>query len=140
MPAGRPTKYKPEYVEQAKKLTALGAKLEDLAEFWGVNLSTVTLWQKQKPDFDVAIKTARRVKDSQVERSLLERATGYSHPETRVIVIDGKAEKVEITKHYPPDTTACIFWLKNRQPQDWRDKRDVHVSTSLEDLVAGSGD
>ena len=59
--------------------------------------------------------------DGEIAQSLFSRAMGYSHPEVHISQFEGRIIKTEITKHYPPDTTACIFWLKNRRPDLWRD-------------------
>lgn len=119
---GRPTSYKAEYAEEAKALTEAGATNIELAEYFGVSISTIWQWTIRNPEFSSALKKGKQVADERVERSLFERATGYSHPELDIRVIDGKIVKTEVIKHYPPDTTAAIFWMKNRQ--GWRDKVD----------------
>lgn len=121
----RPTKFKPEFIEQAKKLCAIGATDMEIADFFGVSLSTLFAWRAENREFLDAIKTAKDVADNRVERRLYERATGYSHPEVDIRVIDGKIVQTEIRKHYPPDTAAAFIWLKNRQPGRWRDKTSV---------------
>jgi hypothetical protein len=55
---------------------------------------------------------------------LYERANGYECQETKAFVIEGKIETVNIVKCYPPDTTACMAWLNNRKPEDWRYKKE----------------
>lgn len=122
---GRPTKYKPEYVEQAVKLCLLGATEQDLANFFSVNVDTLYEWRSKHPEFSEAIKQAKTDLDAQVEQSLFRRATGYSHPAVKIFNDDGVALKVEYTEHYPPDATSMIFWLKNRQPQKWRDRQEI---------------
>jgi hypothetical protein len=74
---------------------------------------------------DFALKVAKDAADARVERRLWERAMGYSHLSEKLFCSRGKVIRVEIVEHYPPDTTACIFWLKNRQPGRWRDRVDV---------------
>lgn len=120
---GRPTSYKPEYAAEAQALTEAGATNVELAQYFEVSISTIWQWQIRNPEFSSALKRGKQVADERVERSLFERATGYSHPELDIRVIDGQIIKTEIIKHYPPDTTAAIFWMKNRQ--GWRDKVDV---------------
>lgn len=66
-----------------------------------------------------------------MERSLFARATGYEHDEVDLRVIDKAIVETPIRKYYPPDTTAAIFWLKNRRPGEWRDKQDVEHSGDL---------
>lgn len=131
MPAGRPSAFKPEYVEQARKLCLLGAIDKDLADFFGVSEQTVNSWKEKHPEFLESLNKSKAESDAKVVRSLYERAMGYSHPEDKIFGTldkDGEPLIVPTTKHYPPDTTACIFWLKNRQPEDWRDKQDIEHS------------
>lgn len=126
---GRPTKYKNEYVDQAYKLCLLGATDRDLADFFAVDIATLYRWKTSHPTFCEALKEGKNYKDSQVEKSLLERATGYNCPETKVFCHNGEIITANVTRHYPPDPTSMIFWLKNRQPEKWRDKKDVNVTT-----------
>ena len=125
MPAGRPSKYKTEYCEQGKKLVMLGATDDQMADFFEVAVSTLKLWKVQHPEFSDALKQSKAQKDAMVERSLYERATGYTCKETKVFNQGGEIITKDIEKFYPPDPTAQIFWLKNRQPQLWRDKREI---------------
>lgn len=120
--AGRPSKYKPEFVKQAAKLCALGATDAQVADFFEVSVSTVSLWKVEHAEFSEALKVAKEEADKRVEHSLYQRAMGYEHDEVDIRVVAGKLKITPIRKHYPPDTTACIFWLKNRKPAEWRDK------------------
>lgn len=120
----RPSKFKPEFVEQAKKLCALGAIDAELANFFGVAVSTVALWKVQHKEFSDALKVGKVQADRRVESALYRRAIGYEHDEVDLRVVGTKLVKTPIRKAYPPDTTACIFWLKNRKPNDWRDKHE----------------
>jgi hypothetical protein len=124
MPAGRPTKYKVEYVEQAEKLCALGLTDVELANFFGVSEVTLNAWKAKHPEFLKSLRVGKDHADVRVERSLYHRAIGYNHPEDKIFNDNGKALVVPTTKHYPPDTTAAIFWLKNRKQAEWRDKQD----------------
>ena len=58
-------------------------------------------------------------------RSLYQRAIGYVVETGKVVMVDGKPEFFKYREHVQPDTTACIFWLKNRRPQEWREKSEV---------------
>lgn len=131
MAGGRPTKYKPEYAVTAKALAKLGATNQEMAEAFGVSQSTLKLWVVQHEEFSAAIKLGKDVADTRVEDALFNRAMGYSHEETDIRVVDGAIMMTPVIKHYPPDTTAAIFWLKNRKPQEWRDKRETELSGGL---------
>ncbi len=111
MPAGRPSKYVKRYAKEAAHLCGLGATTEQLAQFFSVTTSTIKLWAQHHTEFSAALR-AKLSADEEVEQSLFKRAKGYDH----------------LDKHYPPDTTAGIFWLKNRQPGKWRDKQEFGVT------------
>ena len=124
---GRPTKYKAEYAHQASQLCQLGATDAQLADFFDVSEQTVNSWKVKHPEFLESLKESKEIADARVERSLYERACGYSHPEEKVFCQNGEITTYNSRKHYPPETTACIFWLKNRKPAEWRDQRNVNI-------------
>lgn len=126
-PPGRPTKFKPEYEDQAYKLCLLGATDEELADFFGVSKSTLNLWKKRKR-FSDSIKRGKIVANADVAESLYKRACGYEHTETKVFCSDGEIITEDVVKHYPPETAACMAFLKNRtrkQEDPWSDKQEV---------------
>lgn len=130
----RPTKYKPEYVEQAAKLCALAATDQEMADFFEVNVATLNRWKSTYPEFCASIKVAKEHADERVERSLFQRATGYEQDEVKIFMPGGKDEPVyaPYRAKIAPDTTACIFWLKNRRPELWRDKTIVDLQNNPE--------
>lgn len=130
MAGGRPTLYKDEYAEQARKLCLLGATDEELADFFEVCISTIDNWKNEKPEFLGAIKKGKAQADAEVANRLYNRALGYSHPEDKIFNNGGEEMIVPTIKHYPPDTTAAIFWLKNRRKQDWREKTETDITTA----------
>lgn len=122
---GRPSKYRPEFVEQAKKLCILGATDREMSDFFSVSEPTFNRWKFEHPEFMDALKTAKSEADSRVVESLYQRALGYSHPDVHISNFQGAITVTPIVKHYPPDSTAAIFWLKNRQPDLWRDRKEL---------------
>ncbi len=126
----RPSKYKPEFVKQAEKLCALGATDIELADFFEVNVATLYRWKNEHQEFCEALKVSKEIADDRVERSLFSRANGYEHDEVDIRVVDHVIVQTPIRKYYPPDTTACIFWLKNRRPDLWRDKIEQETKHS----------
>lgn len=129
----RPSKFKPEFVEQARKLAALGATDREAAEFFGVTESTLYLWKHTQPEFSEALKLGKETADQRVEQSLYRRAVGYSHDAVKIAVnAAGEVTEVPFVERYPPDTTAAIFWLKNRRPDEWREKQVVEHSGEIE--------
>jgi len=122
MGAGRPTLYDPKMNRQAEKLCKLGATDKELAEFFDVAESTLHLWKLEHPKFSESIKKGKEIADAEVADKLYRRATGYSHPDVDIKMFEGEIVITKLTKHYPPDTAAAIFWLKNRRKDKWRDK------------------
>lgn len=127
----RPTKYKPEYVKQAIKICALGATDIEIADFFEVSVATLYRWKNEHQEFCEALKISKEIADDRVERSLYARANGYEHEEVDIRVVDKRIVKTPLRKFYPPDTTAAIFWLKNRRSAAWRDKTDIEHSGSI---------
>lgn len=125
---GRPSKYKPEFAEQAAKLCLLGATDAQLADFFEVSVSTINLWKVQHSEFSESIRVPKDLADERVEQSLFRRAMGYEHDEVDIKVVDKEIIQTPIRKYYPPDTTAMIFWLKNRQPEQWRETKAVELT------------
>lgn len=126
---GRPSKFDTLDLAQVQKLATLGFTNVQMADFFGVEISTFEKWAQRYEEFFRALKIWKAEADQKVERSLYERAMGYSHPEDKIFVHEGKPIVVPTTKHYAPDTTACIFWLKNRRKDLWRDKQEVEVKS-----------
>lgn len=105
----------------------------------GIGISTLTEWKTKFPAIAASIKKGREPVDIQVENALLRRALGYDYEETITEVEDlggGRTKKHvrKVTRHVAPDTTAQIFWLKNRKPKQWRDKMEAAVNIDTEDL------
>ena len=122
---GRPTAYKPEFAAQAAKLCEMGATDSEIAGFFEVHVATVYRWQAAHPEFCDALKTGKEVANERVERSLYHKAVGYTFESVKIFMPAGHEKPVyaPYREHVPPDTTAAIFWLKNRRPDDWRDKQ-----------------
>jgi molybdopterin converting factor small subunit len=130
---GRPSKYREEYAEQARVLcTTVGATDEELAVKFGVHVSRIKDWASRYPEFRAALKVGKGPADDCTERSLFQRANGFWVETEKIFVTkDGGVIRVPTREFYPPDTTACIFWLKNRRPDLWRDKHDFNVNGTL---------
>lgn len=131
MAGGRPTKYKAEHLKVAKAMAKLGATDAELAQALGVAVSTVSLWKVTHKEFSDALSVSKDVANQKVVDSLYKRAMGYSVTEEDIRVIDGQIVKTEFTRHYPPDPTSMIFFLKNRDKANWRDKHDFEHSGGI---------
>jgi predicted DNA-binding protein YlxM (UPF0122 family) len=113
---------------------------EQIAHNMGIRRQTLYDWKKKYPDISDALKRGKEVVDRQVENSLLKRALGYEYEEVTKELINGTMLITKKVKKYqPPDTTAAIFWLKNRRPDKWRDKRDVEHSGKVANKIDLSG-
>lgn len=126
MPAGRPTKYKDEFAEQAKKLCQLGATDYELANFFKVDTATIYRWKISSEEFCDALKVGKDMCDERVKRSLYNRAVGYSYESEKVFNYQGEIVRADVVEHVPPDPGAAMSWLKNRQPAEWREKLEVN--------------
>ena len=135
--SGRPTLYKKEFVAQAKKLSELGATDIEMADFFEVASSTFYKWKNEYAEFSEALKVGKEVADERVIKSLYHRAIGYTFESEKLFNNRGEIVRAQTREHVPPDTTACIFWLKNRRSQEWRDiQRHEHGEPGEFDQLA----
>jgi predicted transcriptional regulator len=105
---GRPSPYSVNtHPAFAGYLAREGKTEEEIAALLGVTAKTIFNWKNAHPEFLLALKQSKEEADSVVEQSLYQRAIGIK---------DAKG-----------DVTACIFWLKNRQPAKWREKQEVEM-------------
>jgi hypothetical protein len=137
---GRASKFEDIFVHQAKLLARRGADDNELAEFFDVSVRTIFNWRRAYPEFAEATKVGRADADDRVERSLYERAVGYRYTEQQAIKVKvekdrEKVEIVEVEKMMPPDTNAAQFWMKNRRPADWRDRREQVITGRVEHVT-----
>jgi hypothetical protein len=123
------------YIRQAEVAAGEGLTNRQLARLFGISTRTLQKWIREDERFAHALKEGKAIADARVARSLYERATGYSHPEEKVFCSDGAIVTYNTTKHYPPDTAAQTFWLKNRRPHEWRDRIE-HTGRDGERLAA----
>lgn len=138
---GRPTSFKEEYAELAYKYCLLGATDKDLAQFFEVTETTINNWKNDHTEFFESIKKGKSEADAIIASSLYNRAKGaiinqQQAFKVKTVTYNDKGQKTEIEsieivnlqQEQPPDTTAGIFWLKNRKPDRWRDKIETQHS------------
>ena len=131
---GRKSAYKEEYAQLAENYSLLGATDKEMADLFGVTERTLNQWKKDYPEFLQSLKKGKSIADANVASRLYNRAIGYNCKATKFATSNGKiTDSKEFIEHYPPDTTAAIFWLKNRQPEKWRDKKEVDANVNLGD-------
>ena len=103
---------------------------EQIATKIGISRSTLNDWKEKHPDISDTLKKGKEVVDREVENALLKRALGYEYDEVCEEFEGGVLVKRKVTrKQVVADTTAQIFWLKNRKPDEWRDKPEAEQST-----------
>lgn len=100
----------------------------EVADFLGIEVRTLYRWKAENEAFCQALKLGKEVADDRVERSLYARANGYEHDEVDIRVVANAIVQTPIRKYYPPDTTAAIFWLKNRRDKQWREAKAVELT------------
>lgn len=137
---GRPSILSQVILQKCVDLFEKGYTDVQVAKIIGVHSNTILNWRKQSQEFMWSTQEAKMRADEMVEASLFHRAIGYSHPEEKVFCSEGQIITHETTRHYPPEPHAMIFWLKNRKPDDWKDKREVTIRPNgLIRLNTGNG-
>jgi hypothetical protein len=122
--AGRPTLYTLDMAERAQGLAEQGLTDQEIADELGISVRSLNLYKSKHPEFAAALRMGKAGPDERVEQSLFQRATGYEVDEIDIRVANGEIVQTPIRRKYPPDVTAAIFWLKNRRPDIWRDRRE----------------
>lgn len=135
---GRPSSYKAEYAKQAEKLCELGATDLEIADFFNVDVRTIYRWKHSYHDFCQALIVGKETLDDRVERSLYQRAVGYSFNSEKLFHFQGHITRADTVEHVPPDPGAALSWLKNRRGDKWRDKVDHEhgVTAELANIIA----
>ena len=131
-----------------KQLHILGQKgwtLGDIAAFYGIPYSTLQSWMERYPSIGDAVNQGILESCDRVERALFEKAVGYQHPDTKVMTRalgnnqGSEIVQIEVTKHYPPDTSACIFYLTNKKRNEWKHRMELQTDNGLTRLPDMSG-
>lgn len=135
----RPIKYLGEiHCRWAQSLAMEGLTDAEIAVRLGLAQSTLHKWKKDFPEFSEALKEGKEPADAKVKMSLYKRAIGYTEKEKKVLVEmdkegNQKPAKIETTeKHIQPDVGAIAFWLKNRLPNEWKDRQTVESKVDQE--------
>ena len=118
---GRPSKYRHEYNEVARRMFLLWKDCTDekLGEVLGVCERTIHYWKQQYPEFLQSVRKGKELADAEVANGMYTRAVGYDADTETVVVVDGKIIIQNVKRHFPPDVSAAKFWLMNRQPEHW---------------------
>lgn len=130
---GRPGVYSEHYPELARRLALLGVTDKEMASVFGISVEGLYVWDKKYPDFMKSRARGGMVADGAVAARLFHRAVGYDHEAVKIFMPQGAEEPIyaPYTEHYPPDTQAATWWLKNRQKDKWQDKTDINWNGRL---------
>lgn len=120
---GRPSDWRPEYVEQCAKLAGLGLTHIQIADFLGITDRTFRRWMASKPELVEALRIPEKAANERVTLSLYQLATGYDRWEEEIKVVQGEIVRVKVLRHYPPNASAAIFWQKAKG--GWTDNPDM---------------
>lgn len=162
MAGGRPTEYQEEYAEQAYKLCLLGMNDAELAKYFEVTEQTINNWKISHEEFFESLTRGKIIADAEVATSFNKIARGYQYNEVSYERITPKDSDDDSTmqdqylkritiKEVVPNQAAAMSWLKNRQPDKWRDKKEVElndlrdksdeeIDTELAEIIAGQED
>lgn len=134
---GRPSEYRPEYIEHARIMCEEGLTDKEIADHFGVCRQTLFTWRKNHPEFAAAFKFGKALADDRMERTAFELATGYTTTIRKKVKLrdsQGNEKIVEVEEELvvPPDAKMLQWLLKNRRPDDWKDKTEQHISGKVE--------
>lgn len=127
----RPTKMTDKIQSKIELLAKRGFTDVEISQLCDITQQTLNNWKKKHAAFFESLIDWKSQADEKVERALYERACGFEHPEEKVFCNNGEIVTHQTTKKYPPETGAAALWLKNRQPDKWREKIDHDVKGSL---------
>jgi hypothetical protein len=125
---GRPTEYRALYAEIAYGFALAGYTDKEMAHFFSVSEQTLNVWKQKHPKFVESLKRGKDLADADVARGLYKAATGHHVKAVKILQSEGESYEHEFLEYHPPNPTAAIFWLKNRQRDKWRDVNRVAVT------------
>lgn len=122
---GRPSKFTDLNLSKIEMLVKKHFTNKEIAQFLDINEDTFYEWKNRHPSFSEALKDWKDEADSDIEHALCDRAKGYVCNDERTIFTQDGPQTFTGKKYYPPDPTSMIFWLKNRHPDRWTDRKVV---------------
>jgi hypothetical protein len=121
-------------------MVEFGANDFEISETLGVHQSTLIQWKTKYPEFAEAMRFRDEngtFADERVKRSLLHKATGYTYHSEKIFYDkDEGVVRVPVVEHVPPSDTAMIFYLKNRNPENWSDRKELDVRSTVSPITA----
>jgi transposase-like protein len=132
---GRKPKFKPAFIGVARKACERGFTDQEVADLLGINASTFYRWRVQYPQFARVVRLGKEMADARVERSLYERAVGYTFEAQKAVRTRHGQEILRWREHLPPDVGAATAYLKNRRPDRWRATHRIEHTSSPYDHI-----
>lgn len=134
---GRPTKFRPEYVAIVRILCEEGFTDREIAEELEINRATLYEWKRRHPELAAVLKIGKQLADDRVDRTAYELAVGYTTTVTETLKLRDQYGNEKLVTHtrevtIPPDKDMVKWWQKNRDPENWKDKTEQHVSGKVE--------
>lgn len=124
----KPVVYLKKYVLMARRAAEAGFTDIETADLLGISVDTLRKWRLGHVEFDQALKGGKSSADDRVAACLYHRAIGYTFEAVKIMKgADGEPIAVPYREHVPPDTTAAMFWLKNRRKDEWRDRQELSL-------------
>lgn len=126
---GRPTKYDDSFAEKCRIWCSNGASTSQLADLFRVTTRTIQNWTAEHREFFLARRVGEEAANMRVSMALYSRAIGYEY-DVEIIKVGEDGEETVTTRrvHTPPDTQACMHWLKNRDAKNWADTQNIQHS------------
>ena len=137
MSRGRPSPYRPDFAEQARKLCRNGATDREIADILCVCVRTFYRWRAAHDDVAEALRAGKELADDRVQRALYERACGYDYDDTKIFHPSGAKEPVivPIRVHVQADVGAARQWLASRRPKRWGSVKESPENFSLAEAL-----
>ena len=125
------------HLNDIKKWSGEGATIKEIAEKLGISYSGLKSYKKKYPELEAALIENRGVADDKVLGAFFRKATGYENKEITKERVNGKLVITkEVTREVAADTEAAKFWLKNRRPDEWKDKNDMGIEIKSSEKLA----
>lgn len=137
---GRPSNFNDSVAGAIIALFKDGKTESQVSEILGIHINTLKNWKKLNPDFMAAAKEAKNMADELVEAALFTRAIGYAHKDVKIMSYEGVSFEHEYIKQVEPDPNAAQFWLRNRQPDKWREKSQLDIEAKHIQIVIDKED
>jgi len=135
---GQPTRYEPAFRSRARRLALLGLTDTEIADLFGISPDTLYEWRRRHPEFSDSLDAAKIEADAHVAEGLYNRARGMSVPAVKIFqgTPEGGPVIVPHQEHLPPDVGAAKLWLRNRQPERWRERHEMNVTGTVAHRLA----